>query len=176
MLQCCLPRSEHKRHLARLVGSRHWAAQGPQWRVLLLPGSVCMCMCLHLSIPEEALAALAGHGIEVESGGLVPAHTADPRHVPVKLIIGQSGGTHSRSLHYYRDGESEEEERQRARERKCERMSEGVRWSGREGDREIESVRRRKGKKGTSTTVDLQCTLWDWLVCDRSSDPLRTYG
>lgn len=73
--------------------------------------------------PEEALAALAGHGIEVESGGLVPAHTADPWHVPVKLIIGQSGGTHSRSLHYYRDRESEEEERES--ERKHERMSEG---------------------------------------------------
>ena len=27
MLQCCLPRSEHKRYLAHLVGSRHWAAR-----------------------------------------------------------------------------------------------------------------------------------------------------
>lgn len=36
--------------------------------------------------PEEALAALAGHGVEVEAGGLVAADAADARHVAVELI------------------------------------------------------------------------------------------
>lgn len=35
--------------------------------------------------PEEALAAFAGHSVEVEAGGTVPAHPADPGHVPVKV-------------------------------------------------------------------------------------------
>lgn len=54
-----------------------------------------------LDVPEEALAALAGHGVKVEACGLVAAHATDPRHVPVKLILGQSGGAHDGGLHHW---------------------------------------------------------------------------
>ena len=35
--------------------------------------------------PEEALAAFAGHGVEVKAGGSVPTDATDTGHVPVKL-------------------------------------------------------------------------------------------
>lgn len=35
--------------------------------------------------PEEAFAAFAGHSVEMEAGGSVPAHPTDPGHVPVKV-------------------------------------------------------------------------------------------
>lgn len=65
-----------------------------------------------LDVPEEALAALAGHRIEVEARGLVAAHATYPRHVPVELILSQSGGAHDGGLHHCtakptRDGRDE---------------------------------------------------------------------
>lgn len=51
-------------------------------------------------LPEKTLAALTGHGVEVEARGLVTAHAADPRHVPIKLIGGQGGGTYNGGLHH----------------------------------------------------------------------------
>lgn len=42
--------------------------------------------------PEEALAALAGHGVEVEAGGFVPADAADPGHVPLGIPAGIGQG------------------------------------------------------------------------------------
>ena len=36
-------------------------------------------------LPEEAFAAFAGHSVEMEAGGSVSAHTADPGHVPVQV-------------------------------------------------------------------------------------------
>ena len=54
------------------------------------------CVC----VPEKTLAALTGHGVEVEAGGFVATHAADPRHVPIKLVGGQSGRTHNRGLHH----------------------------------------------------------------------------
>lgn len=49
--------------------------------------------------PEEALAALAGHGVEVEAGGSVPADPADPG-VPlgVPAAVAQ-GGAGSARIH-----------------------------------------------------------------------------
>lgn len=57
-----------------------------------------------LEVPEEAFAALAGHGVKVEACGLVAAHATDPRHVPVELILGQSGGAHDGGLHHCTGG------------------------------------------------------------------------
>ena len=51
-------------------------------------------------VPEKPLASLTGHGVKVEPGGFVPAHAADTRHVPVKLLSGQRGCTHNRGLHH----------------------------------------------------------------------------
>lgn len=51
-------------------------------------------------LPEKTLAALTGHGVEVEARGLVTAHAADPRHVPIKLIGGQGRGTYDGGLHH----------------------------------------------------------------------------
>lgn len=51
-------------------------------------------------IPEKTFAALTGHGVEVEACGFITTHATDPRHVPIKLIRGQSGRTHNRGLHY----------------------------------------------------------------------------
>lgn len=64
---------------------------------------------LALEVPEEAFAALAGHGVKVEACGLVAAHATDPRHVPVELILGQSGGAHDGGLHHYTAGGETEE-------------------------------------------------------------------
>ena len=69
------------------------------WRCSSAPGHPCGIL-LQPSLPEEALAALTGHGVEVEACGLVSTHTADARHIPVKLIRGQSGGAHSRGFHH----------------------------------------------------------------------------
>lgn len=63
-----------------------------------------------LDAPEEALAALAGHGVEVKACGLVAAHATDPRHVPVELILGQSGGAHDGGLHHCTGKNRETEE------------------------------------------------------------------
>ncbi len=52
-------------------------------------------------LPEEALAALAGHGVEVESGGLVSTHSADPRRVTVKLILTRRGRAHGHGVHHW---------------------------------------------------------------------------
>lgn len=56
-----------------------------------------------LNVPEEALAALAGHGVEVEARGLVTTHATYPRHVPVELFLSQSGGAHDGGLHHCTD-------------------------------------------------------------------------
>lgn len=52
-------------------------------------------------IPEKALAALTGHGVEMKAGGFVTTNATDPGHVPVELILGHSGRTHNRGLHYW---------------------------------------------------------------------------
>lgn len=36
--------------------------------------------------PEEPFAALTGHRVKVEAGGLVATHPADPRGIAVELI------------------------------------------------------------------------------------------
>lgn len=51
--------------------------------------------------PEEALAALAGHGVEVESGGLVATHATDPRGIPVELLRPDHRRRHRHGLHHY---------------------------------------------------------------------------
>lgn len=60
-------------------------------------------------LPEEALAALAGHGIEMEAGGLVPAHATDPRGVAVKLIRSDHRRRHRHGLHHWSWKESRHE-------------------------------------------------------------------
>lgn len=42
-----------------------------------------MCGC---HPPEETLAALTGHSIEVKAGGLVAAHATDPWGIAVELV------------------------------------------------------------------------------------------
>lgn len=50
--------------------------------------------------PEEALAALAGHGVEVEAGGSVPADPTDPGNVPLGISSGiRQGGAGSTWIH-----------------------------------------------------------------------------
>lgn len=63
------------------------------WATWLVHTSCCL--------PEKTLAAFTGHGVEVEARGLVTAHAADPRHVPIKLIGGQGGGTYDGGLHHW---------------------------------------------------------------------------
>lgn len=53
-----------------------------------------------LCLPEKSLAALTCHGVEVKARGFVPAHAADPRYIPIKLIGGQTGGTNNSGLHH----------------------------------------------------------------------------
>lgn len=56
-----------------------------------------------LSSPEEALAALAGHGVEVEAGGSVPTHPTDSGHVAIKVSgrVGE-GCAGSHGVHLWR--------------------------------------------------------------------------
>lgn len=56
-----------------------------------------------LGSPEEALAALAGHGVEVEAGGSVPADPADSGHVAVEVAgrVGE-GRAGSHGVHVWR--------------------------------------------------------------------------
>lgn len=60
----------------------------------MLISHICMC------VPEKTLAALTRHGIEVEAGGFVTTHAADPWHVSVKLIGRQTRRTHNCALHH----------------------------------------------------------------------------
>lgn len=53
-----------------------------------------------MCIPEKTLAALTGHGVEMEAGGFVTTHATDPWHIPVELIKGHSGCAHNSCLHY----------------------------------------------------------------------------
>lgn len=57
--------------------------------------------------PEEALAAFAGHGVEVEASGSVPADAADPGDVPVEVSgrVGE-GRAGSHGLHVWESTES----------------------------------------------------------------------
>lgn len=53
-------------------------------------------------LPEESLAAFARHGVEVEAGGLVAAHAADPRGVAVELLRSDHRRRHRHGLHHCR--------------------------------------------------------------------------
>lgn len=58
--------------------------------------------------PEEALAAFAGHGVEVEASGTVPTDATDTGHVPVELAgwVGKRcAGGHG--LHVWESGENQ---------------------------------------------------------------------
>lgn len=57
--------------------------------------------------PEKALAAFAGHGVEVESSGLVSADAADPRGVAVKLIRSLRRCAHGHGLHNWKTKEKD---------------------------------------------------------------------
>lgn len=61
------------------------------------------------SKPEESFAAFARHGVEVEAGGLVAAHAADPRGIAVELLRPNHRRRHRHGLHHC-GGEGEEEE------------------------------------------------------------------
>ena len=50
--------------------------------------------------PEESLAALTRHGVEVEAGGLVAAHATDPRGVAVELLRSDYRRRHRHGLHH----------------------------------------------------------------------------
>lgn len=57
--------------------------------------------------PEEAFAALTGHGVEVEACGLVATDATDARRVAVKLIRPHHRRAHSHGLHHCNErGES----------------------------------------------------------------------
>lgn len=79
--------------------SRSWRFTGPGAG---LPPQKAPCP------PEEALAAFAGHGVEVEAGGSVPADAADPRDVPVRVAdrVGQ-GRAGGHDLHVWDSTESQ---------------------------------------------------------------------
>lgn len=58
--------------------------------------------------PEEALAAFAGHGVEVEASGTVPTDATDTGHVPVELsgwVGKRCAGGHG--LHVWESRESQ---------------------------------------------------------------------
>lgn len=54
--------------------------------------------------PEESFAALTRHGVEVEAGGLIAAHAADPRSVAVELLRSNHRRRHRHGLHHCRGG------------------------------------------------------------------------
>lgn len=56
-------------------------------------------LALHTA-PEKALAALTGHGVEVEASGFVATNTTDSWNIPIEFIRGHSGRTHNRGLHH----------------------------------------------------------------------------
>lgn len=58
--------------------------------------------------PEEALAALTGHGIKVKAGGLVATHTTDSRSIAVELVRPDHWRRHRDGLHHWRENEERE--------------------------------------------------------------------
>jgi len=112
---CHLPVSELRGHgsgQARLPGeraSRQAAPRGPDRPLLKACWSRRKIPPPQDSrSPEEALAAFAGHGVEVKAGGSVPADATDPGHVPVQ-VAGRVGkrraGSHR--LHLWGSRESQ---------------------------------------------------------------------
>lgn len=51
-------------------------------------------------VPKESFASLTCHRVEMKACGFVPADATDPRHVPIELIRGQTGGTNDSGLHH----------------------------------------------------------------------------
>lgn len=53
-------------------------------------------------LPEEALTALAGHGVKVKSGSFISTNAADPRSVAVELILTGCRRAHGHGIHYWK--------------------------------------------------------------------------